>query len=186
MNDIDRLLEELILEKQLTAKERDNMDTSAFGIPELRKYPLNDKEHVIKAKQFFKDCPDKYKSQLRTNINKAAKKFGVDKMENYNIDDEIDKLLEDLLYETDNYEEPKWTKGIQKASSAAIKAMSKSKAIRKFGETDFAKTRANNNVNNAAANRRAHVKAKVKTGKKLKPWEQKLWNDMNKRKKGAE
>ena len=80
MDIIDRLLEELILERQLSAKERNSMNASTFGIPELRKYPLNDREHVIKAKQFFKDCPDKYKSQLRSNINKAAKKFGIDPM----------------------------------------------------------------------------------------------------------
>ena len=186
MDSIDRLLEELILEKQLTAKERNIMNTSIFGIPELRKYPLNDREHVIKAKQFFKDCPDEYKLQLRSNINKAAKKFGVELMENCNIDDIIDSLLEELLYETDNYEPPKWTKGVQKVSSSTIKTMNKSKLIRKFGETDYAKRKANQNVNKSVANRRAHVRAKVKAGKKLKPWEQKLWDDMNKNKKKKE
>ena len=41
--DIDQLLEDIILEKQLTAKDRNSMNTSTFGIPQLRKFPLNDK-----------------------------------------------------------------------------------------------------------------------------------------------
>ena len=61
------------------AKERNALDDSKFGVPELRKYPLTDPTHVTKAEQFFKHCPEQYKPKLRRNINKARKKFGMDK-----------------------------------------------------------------------------------------------------------
>ena len=63
-------------------KERNNLDNSEFGVPELRKFPLTDPIHVTKAEQFFKHCPDKYKPELRKNINKARKKFKMDIKDN--------------------------------------------------------------------------------------------------------
>ena len=101
----------------------------------------------------------------------------------YNIDDEIDRLLDEV---TDEYRQPKWVDKVQKVSGKTIKAMAKSKAIQKFGNSKFAKDQANKNVNRKAANQRMKVKAKVYNGEKLKPHEQKLWDDTNKRKKGAE
>lgn len=67
----------IIYEDKLTEKEREKLKDSDFGIPELRKYPLIDKNHVIKAIQFFDSCPRKYKSELKKRILKKAKEYGV-------------------------------------------------------------------------------------------------------------
>ena len=36
-----------ILEDSMSTKERNSLDNSEFGIPELRKYPLHDKKHTL-------------------------------------------------------------------------------------------------------------------------------------------
>ena len=68
---------DLFFEKALNAKERKELDESDFGLPEQRKYPLIDGEHVKKAIQFFKYCPEKDRKILASNIYKAAKKYDV-------------------------------------------------------------------------------------------------------------
>ena len=69
---------EAFLEYKIDAAERNKLDDSDFGIPELRKYPLTDKIHVQKAVQMFSHCPDKYKKQLARRILSRAHKFGMD------------------------------------------------------------------------------------------------------------
>jgi len=64
-------------EETLSTNQRNKMKKSSFGIPELRKYPLNDKEHVIKAIQFFKYCPKKYKKLLASKIRRKAKLYNI-------------------------------------------------------------------------------------------------------------
>ena len=63
---------------ELKAKERNALDSSTFGIPELRKYPLNDAEHVRKAIQLFHHAPLNYKRSLANNIYKASKKYDIE------------------------------------------------------------------------------------------------------------
>ena len=70
--------EENINETALTSKERNNLDTSDFGLPKQRKYPLIDAEHVKKAIQFFRYCPEKDRKELAINICKEAKKYNID------------------------------------------------------------------------------------------------------------
>lgn len=65
-------------EGALSAKERNDLKDSDFGIPELRKYPLIDEEHVRKANSFFKFAPKKYKAELARRILNAARKFDID------------------------------------------------------------------------------------------------------------
>ena len=55
-------------ENALSSKERNELKDSDFGIPELRKYPLTDEEHVRKANSFFKFAPKKYKAELAKRI----------------------------------------------------------------------------------------------------------------------
>lgn len=62
---------------ELTSKKRNSLSDSKFGIPSLRKYPLNDEEHVIKAIQMFHHCPIEYKKELAHNINNAAKRYDI-------------------------------------------------------------------------------------------------------------
>lgn len=73
-----------IQESALSAKERNELKDSEFGIPELRQYPLNDEVHVRQANSFFKFAPKKYKAELAKRIFNAAKKFNID-TENWQI-----------------------------------------------------------------------------------------------------
>jgi len=66
---------DIIFEKKLSAKDRRNMSDVKFGLPSQKKYPLNDEEHVRKAIQFFKFCPQKDRAELANNINKKIKEF---------------------------------------------------------------------------------------------------------------
>ena len=73
----------ILNEAKLSTEDRKDLDSKMFGLPEQRKYPLNDEEHVRKAVQFFKFCPNDKKNELAKNINKRIKEL------NMNID--VDK-----------------------------------------------------------------------------------------------
>ena len=66
------------IESKLNSKDRDELPDSAYGIPELRKYPLTDANHVRSAISYFGKAPAKYKHSLAIRICRAAKKFGVE------------------------------------------------------------------------------------------------------------
>lgn len=71
---------EFILENylhEMTAKERQDLPDSAFGLPKDRKYPLHDEEHVKLAIRFFNHTTGDDREELAKNIKKAAKKFGM-------------------------------------------------------------------------------------------------------------
>lgn len=70
--------EEVFEEAKLSSDDRKELDDSQFGIPELRKYPLTDKKHVLQAVRFFNKAPDEYKEELAKNIVKRAKELGMD------------------------------------------------------------------------------------------------------------
>ena len=76
---------EFIDETKLTAQERNKLPDSEFGIPELRKFPLIDKQHVLSAIRYFDSCEAKYKVELAKNIADRAKKFNVDISNNIEI-----------------------------------------------------------------------------------------------------
>ena len=65
----------MIIEGKLTTEKRNSLGDGDFGLPEDRKYPLNDKSHVELAIRFFNYCPDHDKPTLASNINKSLKKF---------------------------------------------------------------------------------------------------------------
>jgi hypothetical protein len=68
-------METPLFEHVLTMRERGNLPDSEYGLPEVKKYPLTDKEHVLKAIQYFGSCPDKQMHILAANINKKIKQF---------------------------------------------------------------------------------------------------------------
>lgn len=53
---------------KLTASERKKLDTSEFGIPQLREFPIHDAAHVRAAEAYFRYAPEEYKAQLARNI----------------------------------------------------------------------------------------------------------------------
>ena len=67
----------IVVEKPLTAKERNKLDDSQFGIPSLRKYPLHDKKHVILAIRMFNRVDRYHERELAKNIISAMNKYNI-------------------------------------------------------------------------------------------------------------
>ena len=72
---IKEFREDLVTEGKLSQEDRDKLKPSDFGIPELRKYPLIDKSHVLMAIRYFDKAPEEYKEELAHNIYSKSKKF---------------------------------------------------------------------------------------------------------------
>ena len=72
------LFDRIIMEAELSAEERNNLKASQFGLPEERKFPLTDANHVRSAISYFHTCPEDKKAQLAKRIKSAAKKFEVE------------------------------------------------------------------------------------------------------------
>lgn len=68
----------ILYEKTLTAADRRNLDPDQYGIPELKKFPLIDKRHIISANSYFNTAPKEYKKSLAKRILAAAKEKGMD------------------------------------------------------------------------------------------------------------
>lgn len=62
---------------RLSAHERDILDDSEFGIPQIREFPMPDAAHVRAAESYFRYAPEDKKGELARNILRQAKKFGV-------------------------------------------------------------------------------------------------------------
>lgn len=62
---------------KLSRKQLFGLEDSDFGLPSERKYPLTDRQHVVKAIQFFSYCPSDKKKELAKNINRRAKELGM-------------------------------------------------------------------------------------------------------------
>lgn len=73
-----------INEAELTAKKRNALPDSEFGLPEKRKYPMPDKEHVLLAIKFFNHVDKEDEKKLANNIIKKIKEF---KMKNLRVGD---------------------------------------------------------------------------------------------------
>lgn len=58
--------------------KRSSLDSDQFGIPELRKYPIHDKKHVILAIKMFNHVHPKYEEELAENIKKRVKNYDID------------------------------------------------------------------------------------------------------------
>lgn len=65
------------LSDKLTTDERKQLDSSEFGIPELREFPIHDVAHVRAAEAYFRYAPEEYKAQLARNILSKAHLFGM-------------------------------------------------------------------------------------------------------------
>ena len=72
---VDRV--NMLLEDKLPSKERNELDTKEFGIPNKRKYPLNDEEHVRAAIRMFNHVSQEDEATLAKNIIKKLKKFEI-------------------------------------------------------------------------------------------------------------
>jgi hypothetical protein len=59
---------------EITAKEREQLKDSDFGIPSKRKYPLTTQDQIRDAIRYFDYCKKEDEKELAENINKALKK----------------------------------------------------------------------------------------------------------------
>ena len=55
-------------------EKRSDLPDSIFGIPSQRKYPMQDKEHVLSAIKFFNYVDEEHEKELAKNIIKNMKK----------------------------------------------------------------------------------------------------------------
>lgn len=74
-NDI-RVLRKIFTEG-LSYSERQRLLPSQFGIPNKRKYPIHDEEHVRLAIKMFNSCDADEEEELAENIIKQINKFGM-------------------------------------------------------------------------------------------------------------
>lgn len=56
---------------------RKDIPDSDFGIPELKKYPMQDEKHVKLAIKFFNYVEPKYEKELAENIIKKIKQYKI-------------------------------------------------------------------------------------------------------------
>lgn len=65
-------------EAKLTAKERNALKDSDFGLPSKRQYPLIDEVHIKDAISYFRYCKEFNRKELAQNIMKAIKEKNLD------------------------------------------------------------------------------------------------------------
>ena len=75
--DDDSFLDDYLGEAAMKAATRNKLPDDQFGLPEDRKYPLNDAKHVRLAVKMFGHCEEGKRKKLAGNILKAAEKHGV-------------------------------------------------------------------------------------------------------------
>ena len=73
-----KTFKEYLEERKLSSEDRKKLKKSTFGLPEDRKFPLNDEQHVKSAMAYFKGCPEEKKGKLARKIKSACKKFGIE------------------------------------------------------------------------------------------------------------
>lgn len=67
----------VLFSEALSYMERERLLPSEFGLPNKRKYPMHDEEHVRLALKMFNNCDADEEEELAKNIVKKAKYFGI-------------------------------------------------------------------------------------------------------------
>ena len=62
---------------EISTEERNKLDDSDFGLPEDRKFPLDNAKRVKSAIKFFNYCPKEKEKELADNIIKAIEKYNI-------------------------------------------------------------------------------------------------------------
>ena len=70
-------LKKIVLEAEISYFDRQNLLPSEFGIPNKRKYPIHNEEHVKLAIKFFNNCDPSEERELAQNILKKIDRFGI-------------------------------------------------------------------------------------------------------------
>lgn len=115
----------IFMEETLTSKVRNSLEDNQFGLPDSRKYPLNDEEHVRSAISYFFKCPEKDRYELAINIQNAANKFNID----IGKDTEVSKYLNMITEESWNSYVIEMTYAINYSDSKIVMEQSKSEGF---------------------------------------------------------
>ena len=86
-------------EEKLSTSDRNNLSLSMYGLPDERKFPLNDSNHIRSAIAFFNYCDNSKKKELAKRIIKAAKIHNI----TISKDSEVYKALYEAYNGTNNY-----------------------------------------------------------------------------------
>lgn len=63
---------------RISYREKEELPSNVFGLPERREYPMPDAAHVRAAEAYFRYCPEELKPKLARAILARAKEYGVD------------------------------------------------------------------------------------------------------------
>ena len=74
---IECLVNNHVYEKKLSYSGRKGLSDEEFGLPDKRKYPMPDRDHVLYAIRFFNDCGTEDEKELADNIKFFAKKYNL-------------------------------------------------------------------------------------------------------------
>lgn len=77
VNQFIGIAKKLIFENTLSYMQRERLLPSEFGIPNKRKYPIHDEEHLRLALKMFNNADEDEEEELAKNIVKKAKQFGI-------------------------------------------------------------------------------------------------------------
>ena len=64
-------------EAAMNSEKRNSLKDSEFGLPDKRKFPLNDESHVRAAIRFFNYCDESDRAELAKRIKSKMKKYGI-------------------------------------------------------------------------------------------------------------
>ncbi len=70
-------MKKLIFESEISYFDRQNLLPSEFGVPNKRKYPIHNEEHVKIAIRMFNNCDPSEEEELAKNILKKIEAFGI-------------------------------------------------------------------------------------------------------------
>lgn len=77
MKNIVKAATKLLFESDLSYIDRQRLLPSDFGIPEKRKYPIHDEDHVRAAVKLFNNCDPEDEEELAKAIIKKMNRFGI-------------------------------------------------------------------------------------------------------------
>ena len=77
MRNMVKLASKVLFESDLSYIDRQRLLPSDFGIPEKRKYPLHDEDHVRAAIRMFNNCDPADEKELAKAIIKKMNRFGI-------------------------------------------------------------------------------------------------------------
>ena len=66
-----------LLEEKLSTKERNQLPDSEFGIPSLRKFPLDSEERIYSAIKLFGHVDQEHEEELARNIIKKMHEYNI-------------------------------------------------------------------------------------------------------------